>query len=252
MASTTTTASIPDAANNNQSTASTTSSTTTEQRKGNLHSLLKAFDQSQTHNNNNNDNASIGINMNDNPNSDSLSIQFENVGRERSSTLGSLRERGLTFGSEFDLGLGLTNDNVAHDAVFDLSAVNGHPNRGGVGGGGVGGGGDHNGGTSGRTSGANSTAGDGGVSVTVGVAGALTGEQQQSAPQDITLSQSHEMQETSSQTSGHGFLSKMFNNQSEGQQQQQTGGMREHTPPTSVATSYEVKHFGKRLRSGVS
>ena len=221
MASTTTTAStnggIPDA-NNTKG--------TTEQRKGNLHSLLKAFDQSH----NNNDNASIG-GMNDNPNSDSLSIQFENVGRERSSTLGSLRERGLTFGSEFDLGLGLTNDNVTQDAVFDLSAVNGTPKGGG-----------DNGGVSGRISGANSTAGD-------DVVGAFTGEQQQSAPQNITLSQSHEMQETSSQTSGHGFFSKMLTNQSEGQQ---TRAVRDHTPPTLEATSYEVKHFGKRLRSGVS
>ena len=104
--------------------ASNSTGSDTRQSKGNLHSLLKAYDQSH-------DNSSIGgttlLDTNQGS-SDSISLQLDHLGRERSSTLGSIRERGLTFGSEFDFGLGLTNENDAvssHDAVFDLSAVNG-------------------------------------------------------------------------------------------------------------------------------
>ncbi len=254
--SSTTTASggIPDSSNNKNPSE--------PQRKGNLHSLLKAFDAQNNNNNNNsnnnnysNDNTFIGGGLDHTANvSDSISIQFENVGRERSSTLGSLRERGLTFGSEFDLGLGLTNDNVSQDAVFDLSAVNVNGNAHGGNNSNGGGAANHTinqkmnnvvmGPSTGGPSGGIASGAAG-----AGACGALgTGDHQHHN------SQTQEMQETSSQTSGHGFLNKMFshNHQSEGQTSSANATIRDHTPPTSVATSYEIKHFGKRLRSGVS
>jgi len=44
--------------------------------------------------------------------SSDISIQLDVLGRERSSTLGSFRDRGLTFDSEFDLGLGMGLENT--------------------------------------------------------------------------------------------------------------------------------------------
>ena len=178
------------------------------QTKGNLHSLLKAYEQ-----NHENTTTPMEGMENNQGSSDSISIQLDHLGRDRSSTLGSIRERGLTFGSEFDLGLGLTNDNVSQDAVFDLSAVNGQKAHV--------------------------------VSAVNSNASGVPADQQQTTPQD--LSAAHDMHDNSSHASG--FLNKMFNNN---QSEQQCSNMPEHTPPTAAATSYETKHFGKRSRSGVS
>jgi len=186
---------------------------------GNLHFLLNAYDQ-------NNDNASIGGIEGNAPSSDSISLQLDQMGRERSSTLGSIRERGLTFGSEFDLGLGLAGDNVSHDAFFDLSAVNAQKVN--------------------VVSAQNSNASGIPTANNVQKHHAAGGDQAQ--PQDVY--------DNSSQVAG--FLSGMFNNNNSNNTGNSTNtsqinnGLPGHTPPTATATSYEIKHFGKRARSNVS
>mmetsp|Transcript_3998 Transcript_3998/g.5215 ORF Transcript_3998/g.5215 Transcript_3998/m.5215 type:complete len:666 (-) Transcript_3998:98-2095(-) len=183
---------------------------------GNLHFLLNAYDQ-------NNDNASIGGIEGNAPSSDSISLQLDQMGRERSSTLGSIRERGLTFGSEFDLGLGLAGDNVSHDAFFDLSAVNAQKVN--------------------VVSAQNSNASGIPTANNVQKHHAAGGDQAQ--PQDVY--------DNSSQVAG--FLSGMFNNNNSNNTGNSTNtsqinnGLPGHTPPTATATSYEIKHFGKRARS---
>jgi hypothetical protein len=261
-------------------------------QRGNLHSLLKAYDETMktnptneesnnTQNNVANDTSTIGERVIEG--NDSISVQLDNMGRERSSTLGSIRERGLTFGSEFDLGLGLTNDNVAHDDLFDLSAVNGQQGQ--------------------IQGGQGQVQVQGGLSKDKGALSSSAGERidpnnmkqnqnqsqlqrqrhqmkmnppqthSSSMPQDnpvqhgfntsssvvshntATTTTQHQQQDNMQNDSSSisaGFLNRLFGsntnpNQSQQQQQQQ----QQHTPPSATATSYEIKHFGKRLRSGV-
>lgn len=179
-----------------------TSEDNTDHSKGHLHSLLKAYEQT----NNIQDNSGGVIETNPNS-SDSISLQLDHLGRERSSTLGSIRDRGLTFGSEFDLGLGLNNDTESHDAVFDLSAVNGQK-------------------------------------VNVVSAGNSSGSQQQH--QQNQMNHGNHTQSSMPQDGQvpGGLLLKMFSQSDENKQQG-------HSPPTAEATSYELKHFGKRIRAGV-
>eukprot|EP01083_Nonionella_stella_P153490 493217_1 len=102
--------------------------------KGNLQALLTSYSneqhQQQQHSQNSVPNlngnliaaaASVNVNaiadtsslagLNADGSSD-ISIQLDVLGRERSSTLGSFRDRGLTFDSEFDLGLGMGLENT--------------------------------------------------------------------------------------------------------------------------------------------
>jgi rRNA-processing protein FCF1 len=80
-----------------------------ESKNSGLHYLLLSYDQNQEGHEANYTN---GITSSD------VSVNFDHMGRERSSTIGSfnleyLRDRGLTFGSEFDLGFG-ENHGIEH------------------------------------------------------------------------------------------------------------------------------------------
>lgn len=244
----------------NSTTPTTTPSNPNNNQRGNLHSLLKAYDQTIKSNPTNeaNDASTIGERVIEG--NDSISVQLDNMGRERSSTLGSIRERGLTFGSEFDLGLGLTNDTLAHDAVFDLSAVNGQQGQvqGGQVGQGQGGGQSKDKGTFRSDPNINIQNHNQNQNQHIKMNPPQT--QSSSTPQDnpvvqhgftassSVISHNNNMQNDTSSISV-GFLNRLFSsnpNPNQSQQQRQS-----HTPPSATATSYEIKHFGKRLRSGV-
>ena len=283
--------------NSNSNNDNTNNNNNSSNNKGNLHSLLKAYDQ--THNNQDNislggttatggvieSNLSLGLggvvvggsNSNNNNgvglgptgSSDSISLQLDHLGvsvgggggRDRSSTLGSIRERGLTFGSEFDFGLGLTNENVSSDtAVFDLSVVNGQKHN-------VVSAGNSNG-SGGNIMNMNVNAGSSGVSVT-GIGGGGGGKMGMGMGGGNS-----NVIDNNSQASTSGFLNKMFNNNTSSTMNNATSSSTtqpipvpqstsvpknvmkvqqgRHTPPSATATSYETKHFGKRVRSGVS
>lgn len=73
--------------------------------------------------------ATAAINQDETAHSD-ISLNLDTMGRERSSTLGSFRDRGLTLGSEFDdLGLSLGLDTahataaVAHPESIEFDSM---------------------------------------------------------------------------------------------------------------------------------
>jgi len=68
--------------------------------QGNLQSVLSSYEKR-------NETAASSVSGGVNGGPSDLSLQLDDMVRDRSSTLGSLRDRGFTFGSEFDLGLGL-------------------------------------------------------------------------------------------------------------------------------------------------
>jgi hypothetical protein len=78
-------------------------------KKGNLHSMLSTYEE----------NAGDGASLEDMDTGGPSDISFSldaALGRERSSTLGSFRDRGLTFDSEFDLGLGFGDATAAQES----------------------------------------------------------------------------------------------------------------------------------------
>ncbi len=245
---------IPLPAEDRQTNSTTAATTTTSvnsnpnnnNQRGNLHSLLKAYDQTMKNNNPTNeanDASTIGERVIEG--NDSISVQLDNMGRERSSTLGSIRDRGLTFGSEFDLGLGLTNDTLVHDAVFDLSVVNGQQGQGQVQGGQGGGGQSKDKGTFKSDSNNNSQ-----NNQNIKMNPPQT--QSSSMPQDNPVQHGFTAVSAKDNSSiSAGFLNRLFSSNPNPNQLQQQHQQQSHTPPSATATSYEIKHFGKRLRSGV-
>lgn len=262
------------------------SSGVTSSNRGNLHSMLSSYDQkcqgvipsqAQTGHQNpphpeedhimhQNHSETDGNHFEPGEPSD-VSIQLDSIYRDRSSTIGSFRDRGLTFGSvsEFDLGLGFED---------------GH--SGAVGAGNSDGGGeDENRKTviefaqdaSLHQSGMGSNRGhhDQEEKVLMGVQRSQKSRNVVSANSSSSTSgmngykhnqpQSFNMQpELHSQQnnngegthlggdSSHQFFSGMFG--TSGNDRSTTTGLLGHTPPTAVATSYEGKHFGKRMRAG--
>mmetsp|Transcript_16589 Transcript_16589/g.31427 ORF Transcript_16589/g.31427 Transcript_16589/m.31427 type:complete len:679 (-) Transcript_16589:1437-3473(-) len=175
-----------------------------------------------------------------------VSIQLDSIYRDRSSTIGSFRDRGLTFGSvsEFDLGLGFED---------------GHTGTVGPGHSDVGADGD-----------------DGNRQTVIEFAQDASNNVQKSmnvvsANRSSTASgmngyrimqpQSHNLQQQlpSQHNDGDGtsvegdssvhFFSGMFGTNGNDRSSSATG-LLGHTPPSVVATSYEGKHFGKRMRAG--
>ena len=84
--------------------------------KGNLQSMLNAYEEKNGNGPTaaNTETTTVADNSIDGTGPSDISIQLDAMGRERSSTLGSFRERGLTFDSvaEFDLGLGFGDAGV--------------------------------------------------------------------------------------------------------------------------------------------
>jgi len=202
-----------------------------------------------------------------------LSLQLDIFNRDRSSTIGSLRDRGFTFGSEFDLGLGPGN-NGEGSQVSGLEFGNNTTAQGNV-------------------VSANNSSGSTSLHHTANVASPLGSPAFESQiPQDSrnlipeqkkqdsvqypsynsgacvpdgvpscsgigtigstgavktqlnpVSSSSHALLEGSPST----FLSGMFGSLSDASTNQLAFGQ---TPPSNIATSYENKHFGKRMRSG--
>jgi len=206
-------------------------------RKGNLQSLLQSYEQ-----NGGGDAASLGA-MDDNGPSD-LSLQLDGIGRERSSTLGSFRDRGMTFDSEFDLGLGFP-DAPPQEVEFG-NAGNHHPaERGNF--------------VSANSSNESSAAAHGarvgssqsqfqlGQSATAGPSVPIMqyiplNSAQASQPTNVNNIQTRTARSDS-------FLTGIFGSNSN---DKNVNAMFGHTPPSAVATSYEGRHFGKRIRAAVS
>ena len=209
---------------------------TSSQKKGNLQSMLSSYEQQQQHQQQQlltteeQEISSIGPS--------DISIQLDAIGRDRSSTLGSFRDRGLTFDSEFDLGLGF----AVNDASGPGAGVNGPP-EGGVIEFAQGNSGNNNNSISGDNKGwgvnivsANSSSASG-----AGHFGTAGGKE---VPVQIA-------RPSSSQGETSSFFSGMFGTNEKNGISNNASALFGHTPPSAVATSYEGKHFGKRMRSGV-
>lgn len=223
-----------------------------------------------------------------------MSIQLDAMCRDRSSTIGSFRDRGLTFGSvsEFDLGLGF-EDGVSSSGVLPGVDADMAANVDGVHG-------VHGKGENGNDQG--SSGGGGGTfdhyilppqDASFQVHGQQARPQAQSQPQaQAQLLQSKQaaqpplQQQQQQQQLNRPFQRNSQQQQLQQQQQQEddvrsscsnssvqgdtsshtqyfsgmfgthgndtSGGtaLLGHTPPSAMATSYEGKHFGKRMRAG--
>jgi hypothetical protein len=181
-----------------------------------------------------------------------MSIQLDTIYRERSSTMGSFRDRGLTFGSvsEFDLGLGFEDgpSNAGGEIVDGAELDHGN---------------DEErviefaqdvsvqkvrddsllvpGSQKGRhlnIVSANSSSNASGIN---GFKAVPQQQQQRQNEGDGTNVQGD---------NSHHFFSGMFGT-NENDVSRGTGVLG-HTPPSVIATSYEGNHFGKRMRAGVS
>jgi hypothetical protein len=201
-----------------------------------------------------------------------MSIQLDSIYRDRSSTIGSFRDRGLTFGSvsEFDLGLGFEDGNPGaigpensdvggdgddgnrqtviefpQDASLHQSRMISNRNHQDDG--------EealmvHNSQKSMNIVSANTSS-----SSAYGMNGYRT-RTIQSQPHNLQsqlLSQQNDGDGTNLEgDSSHQFFSGMFG--THGNERSAATGLLGHTPPSTMATSYEGKHFGKRMRAGVS
>ena len=214
--------------------------------QGNLHLLLSSFDATNVE--------TPSVNT-----ATDMSLQLDAIGRERSSTLGSLRDRGLTFGSEFDLGLGLGLGGVNENDNFDLGSVS-TPRPIVV-------------------SADSSSASPRHQSILQGpevipqekeegkiLPGLPSGTGMPSV-QYINFSSSNAKRDGSSSNGNgggndasqkdvkgedNGFLSGLFCSNDVLNQSNNSTKLFGHTPPSAVPTSYEGRHFGKRMRSSVS
>ncbi len=183
-------------------------------RRGNLQALLTSYNE-----NNNNESSSLA-GLDGNGPSD-ISIQLDVLGRERSSTLGSFRDRGLTFDSEFDLGLGFPDAGGHQEGDIDFGEQQQQRVNGNI-------------------VSANSSSASGKV--------ASQGMRTRSRSRQLDNTTNAGPTLNGQQSSG--FATGEFGaNNTSGKSDTLLYG---HTPPSAVATSYEGKHFGKRMRSGVS
>lgn len=188
-------------------------------------------------------------------------------GRERSSTLGSLRDRGLTFGSEFDLGLGLNLGGVQDSATgsssdpLDFSVLTPRPNI-----------------VSADNSSAspkqNASNGQGGGPEVIPhdkeegkIVPGLSGAGMPSVQYINVSNHNHhnnnnkangtsnggggetDVASSNSKKEENGFLSGLFGVNDVLNHSNHTSKLFGHTPPSAVPTSYEGRHFGKRMRS---
>ena len=291
----------------------------TTRSKGNLQTMLSSYEQSQSTNND-------AVSLDDGNSPSDISIQLDAIGRERSSTLGSFRDRGLTFGSvtDFDLDLGFgdhtaiavpgggviefTTDNAAETAHGSVAAAGsgsgtaaGHTLANGTSSAkaNTGVSGTHGNGhgnaqlamnivsaNSSNASGAGFMAKNGFAGMELNIVQAQAHPQSQSQSQSQSHAQYEHVSAQSAQyntqrnadgnrsRSGSGsgsgnahqggsasipaeniknetnsFFSGMFGTNANDKSGTALLG---HTPPTAMATSYEGRHFGKRMRAGVS
>ena len=281
----------------------------TTRSKGNLQTMLSSYEQSQSTNND-------AVSLDDGNSPSDISIQLDAIGRERSSTLGSFRDRGLTFGSvtDFDLDLGFgdhtaiavpgggvieftTDAAAAGGTAHGSGSAAGHTKANGTASA------ETNTGVSGthgnaqstmtivsanssNASGAGFMAKNGFSGMEMNIVQSKAHVQSQVQSQSQSQSQSHAQYEhVSAQSaqfntqrdadgnrsrSGSGnthqggsasipaeniknetnsFFSGMFGTNANDKSGTALLG---HTPPTAMATSYEGRHFGKRMRAGVS
>ena len=217
-------------------------------KKGNLHAMLANYNEEHAA-----DGASLeGM---DTGGPSDISFSLDAIGRDRSSTLGSFRDRGLTFDSEFDLGLGFGDTSNAQEAMGGVIefADDGNPQQATQ--------------RMNIVSANSSNASANKVMTTVEFhqsqfqpqgqiqmqLAQASGNRQQTtnaslaggASQVQAQSQAVKGVKTKSETSS--FFSGMFGTNSN----DKNGALLGHTPPTGVPTSYEGRHFGKRMRSGV-
>ena len=211
--------------------------------QGNLHLLLSSFDQNM-------ETQSITT-------ATDISLQLDALGRERSSTLGSIRDRGLTFGSEFDLGLGLGGVNDGDN--FDFGSVSTpRPNV---------------------VSADNSSASprqqslgqgpevipqekeegkilpclpSGAGMPSVQYINFSSGIGKKDGPSNNNIDMNDASQQQSQvKAEDPNFLNGIFGG-NDASNQNGNSKLFGHTPPSAVPTSYEGRHFGKRMRSSVS
>jgi len=224
---------------------------------GNLHLLLASHDQ------HNNGNSNPGGGPSD------ISLQLDVLGRDRSNTLGSIRERGLTFGSEFDLGIGLgslggggnigVGEVSSQGTTFDLgnvpnnvSSSNGYFTQGTI----V---------SANSSSGSEPLAPSAGEAIPSGVAhllehgvGNLGIDSTSAINMNVNVNNGFvqaPLSQHSSEGSASNFLNGFFSGnggvQSDnGSQMVNNNVLYGQTPPSNTATSYETRHFGKRARAG--
>ncbi len=190
-------------------------------RKGNLQALLTSYNE----NNNNNESSSLA-GLDGNGPSD-ISIQLDVLGRERSSTLGSFRDRGLTFDSEFDLGLGFPDAGGHQEGDIDFGDTSQQQQQ-------------HQQRVNGNIVSANSSSASGKVASQ----GMRTRSRSRQLDEPTNAGPTLNGQQSS------GFATGEFGASNAGGKSDTL--LYGHTPPSAVATSYEGKHFGKRLRSSVS
>ena len=209
--------------------------------QGNLHLLLSSFDQN--------------IETQSVTTTTDISLQLDALGRERSSTLGSIRDRGLTFGSEFDLGLGLGGVNEVDN--FDFGNVSTpRPNVVSA--------------DSSSASPRHQSMGQGPEVIPQEkeegkiLPGLPTGTGMPSVQYinfssgigkkngtSYNIDMNDASQPSQVKAEDPNFLNGIFGG-GDGFNQNGNSRLFGHTPPSAVPTSYEGRHFGKRMRSSVS
>ena len=210
-------------------------------KKGNLHGILSSYNEE-----NGGDGASL-MGMETGGPSD-ISFSLDAIGRERSSTLGSFRDRGLTFDSEFDLGLGFGDASAAPGqegagSVIEF-AEDGNPQQ-----------------ASNRLNIVSANSSNASANKVITTVEFHETQFQSQGQIHTQLSQNTNAQQTTNENisgtaQGDGknetssYFSGMFGTNAN--EKSSGSALLSHTPPTGLATSYEVRHFGKRIRSGVS
>ena len=283
--------------------------------KGNLQTMLSSYEQTQTQNlntnNNNNSNTASDAVCFDGDGSSDISIQLDAIGRERSSTLGSFRDRGLTFGSvmDFDLDLGFgDNTAVPEGGVIEFATdATSSQSNGGIA--------NHVGSSSSsaRTNAnanananANGTSGNEAMNIVSANSSNASGFAAKNVISGMEMNLAHAQGQDQARTQAHyeqvpahpaaaasaspyharsssvgnaehvasmsasasasvssstnipaanaknetnSFFSGMFGTNAKDKSSTALLG---HSPPSAMATSYEKRHFGKRMRAGVS
>jgi hypothetical protein len=290
----------------------------TTRSKGNLQTMLSSYEQAQTQtqtqtqtqmgiqrqNSINSNSSSVShsnptsdaVCFNGNGSSD-ISMQLDAIGRERSSTLGSIRDRGLTFGSamDFDLDLGFgDNTAVPEGGVIEFAVDSTSNQSNGTMDNPMGVARANANGTSGNEAmnivSANSSNASGIVArnavsgMVMNLAQAQAQAQAQSlaqygqgslqnslaaaspyhtrsgsignAEQALSISSAAAAASISANVPAvnvknetNSFFSGMFGTNANDKTSTALLG---HSPPSTMATSYERRHFGKRMRAGVS
>lgn len=273
----------------------------TTRSKGNLQTMLSSYEQSQSQSQSQSTN-NDAVSLEDGNGPSDISIQLDAIGRERSSTLGSFRDRGLTFGSvtDFDLDLGFGDHTaiaVPEGGVIefttDADGTDGiaHDNAAATGTGT---------GIAETTTGVSGTHENAHLATNIvsanssnaSAAGFMAKNRFSGMEMNIVQSQAHALSQSQSHVqyknvsaqsaqyntlrnadgngSGRGnahqagsasnppeniknetnsFFSGMFGTNANDKSGSALLG---HTPPSAMATSYEGRHFGKRMRAGVS